>query len=388
MRFDRPASKVVPLAVEPQARPRLPFLPAGEVIAQPRPAEIVEGFAWQGCISVLVAESGIGKTFVLVDIAASVASHRAWHGRAVSGGAAAYVSFEGDALGLRLRALTEAKSVPLDGLFVLRAAEPLSPTVGREGREERSLGELLISESLEGLARDLRDTDQQPIRLLVLDTVRASLAGSEDRSQDVAGYLRAVRRLMTIVPHAAVVLAHHSGWQDGEHKRPRERGSSSWRGNADATHFLEAGEYDAATGTAPLVLSTLKTRDAERLEPLRLVRRRVLLTPLHHDDCRRGAPTSCVIDADTTSRADRLAVEAARSQTIADANDLRVLRAMRDVPAATSVGRLRPYVNLRTNDVAAAVSRLVAGRLAEPGRRGQPFIVTEAGLALLNGESR
>ncbi len=37
------------------------------LMSAPRPVEIIEGVAWAGCLSVLVSESGAGKTFVLLD---------------------------------------------------------------------------------------------------------------------------------------------------------------------------------------------------------------------------------------------------------------------------------------------------------------------------------
>jgi hypothetical protein len=52
----------------------------------PRPVEIVEGVAWANCLSVLVSESGAGKTFVLLDVAATVSSDVPWRGRAVQHG--------------------------------------------------------------------------------------------------------------------------------------------------------------------------------------------------------------------------------------------------------------------------------------------------------------
>jgi hypothetical protein len=94
-----------------------------------------------------------------------------------------------------------------------------------------------------------------------VDTVRASLSGSEDSSEHVSAYLRAVGRVLATVPGAAALLVHHAGWQDGEGKRPRERGSSAWRGNVDGTLYIEAGKYDQEHHERRLILRTLKVRD-------------------------------------------------------------------------------------------------------------------------------
>ena len=114
-------------------------------------------------MTVLVSESGAGKTFVLLDLAAAVSDRQAWHGRAVRPGSVAYVSFEGDALGLRLRALREA-GAPLAELHLLQAREPLSPRVERDGLERPSPGEPAVAGALAELAARLATTGRPPAR--------------------------------------------------------------------------------------------------------------------------------------------------------------------------------------------------------------------------------
>jgi len=363
-------------------QPRLRVFRASEIIETPGPNEIVEAIVWSGCLTVLPAESGAGKTFVLLDLAAAVSAEMLWHQRQTMAGSVLYVSYEGDALGRRLRALRDVQGQRLEHLYIIRASDPLSPRVTREG-EERSIGERTATEAILTLRDELAATERPPLRVVIVDTVRASLAGNEDSSEHVSAYLRAVRRLMAVVPEAGCVLAHHAGWQDGDTQRKRERGSSAWRGNVDATLYLEAGEYDADTGEAPLTLRTLKVRDGEKPGPLHLIRRRVEL-PGEID--RHGQPvTSCVIERDRRSRSDR---DAERAQAEAEAQretDLAVLRAMRDYPAATNINRLRPYVGLRMEAVSEAVARILRAAWAQEGKRGHPFTLTAAGMSALNG---
>jgi RecA-family ATPase len=369
-----------PVAAQP-APTRLTAQRALDLIDAPRPVEIIEGIAWAGCLTVLVSESGAGKTFALLDAAAAVSDDTPWHGRTIQQGSIAYFSYEGDALGLRLRALRDVTGRQLEHLYVVLASDPLSPRVSRDG-EERSIGEIAVVAALETLATDLTAASRPPIVLLVIDTVRASLAGSEDSSEHVAAYLRAVRRIMGRVPRAACILAHHAGWQDGKNQRKRERGSSAWRGNCDATLYLDAGAYNEDRGEAPLTLGALKVRDAERPAPLHLVRRRVELAEMD----RHGGPvTSCVIESDRRSREDRDAERVAKVNATNRELDTAVLRAMRDYPAATSVKRLRPYVSGRLEAVSDAVARLLRAQLAFEGKRGSPYTLTEAGLAILDG---
>ncbi len=124
-----------------------------------------------------------------------------------------------------------------------------------------------MRDALTTLTQELATTARPPIVLVIIDTVRASLAGNEDSSEHVAAYLRAVRRLLLCVPGAAALLTHHAGWQDGDTPRKRERGSSAWRGNVDITLYLEAGDYDPDRGEACLTLRTCRKPATPRTRP-------------------------------------------------------------------------------------------------------------------------
>ena len=365
--------------------PRLRFVSAAAVMAEPRPVDVIEGLAAADRLSVLAGESGAGKTFVLTDAVAHVSSGIPWHGRAVTPGSVAYVSFEGDALGLRLRAVHDVSGHPLEHVHILRASDPLSPRIDRDRIEIPSRGEIDLAAALADLVADLAASDRPPIVLLVIDTVRASLSGSEDSSESVSAYLRVVRRIAAGCPGAATVLVHHTGWQDGEGKRKRERGSSAFRGNVDITAFLEGGTFDADRGEADVTLTTLKVRDAERPPPLRLIRRRVEL----NEDNGHGQPvTSCVIDSDRRSREERDAEQVQEAEASHRETDEQVLKAMRDYPAATSQARLRAYLGIRNETVSEAVARILQTGWAVEGKRGDGYTLTDTGRSRLNGEAK
>ena len=385
---DRPLPRIAgsrPMPVEP-LRPEaiLEFRAAVDVMMDPAPIAIVEGVAWQDSITVHVAESGAAKTFLQIDLAATVAAVdvRTWHGRRVQSGSVAYVSFEGDALSVRLRALVEHADRELDHLHILRATEPLSPRLTRDG-EERSAGEIYLSRQLEALTAVLAERCAPGIVLVVVDTVRASLAGNEDSSEHASAYLRSIRRLMALTPGAAWILAHHAGWQDSDSPRKRERGSSAWRGNCDATLYLEAGAYDTKSGEAPLTLRALKVRDGEPPAPLALIRRRVELAAAATEDLRDGPLTSCIIVADRRSREERDADAAEAAAAKQQAIDLRVLRAIREYPSATNLHALQQYLGLGYPIVRESVTRLLQGDHVLLGARNQPYQVTPSGVQKL-----
>ena len=89
----------------------------------------------------------------------------------------------------------------------------------------------------------------------------------------------------------------------------RERGSSAWRGNCDATLYLEAGKYDPKRGEAQLTLTALKVRDTERPAPLHLVPTLLRYSLLRRGDrvgalraaaaLRKLDPADAALDAET-----------------------------------------------------------------------------------------
>jgi AAA domain-containing protein len=357
------------------------FVAALELAKAPPTRWIVEHVVPAGGVTVLVGESGAGKTFIALGLAADIGAGREWFGLATQRGSVAYVFMEGDAIGLRVQALHE-HGASLEDLFVLRASDPISPRVLRDGLEAPSIGEARITEDLARLAADLGRWGRPPLVALVIDTVRASMTGSEDNSEDVSAYLRAVRRILATIPGAACILVHHAGWQDGETKRKRERGSSAFRGNADGTLYVEVDEEERTDGSAALVIRTLKTRDAERPAPIRVIRQRVNVLGF---DARGNPLTSCVIVRDPRTRMDR---EAAVAAVIASAErelDVRVLRVIRDCPTATSRALIRERVKAGKVAVFDSVARLLDGNLITEGKRGEPFVLTPAGEHLAGG---
>jgi hypothetical protein len=354
---------------------------ACDVISLPRPIAIVEGIAYADRLTVAVAESQVGKTFVALSIAASVSDGIAWHGRSICQGSVLYVDFDGDALGVRLRALRD-RGHRLEHFYRVHGHNPLSPQLTRD-REAPSVGEGELTEALIGLATELARVNRPPIMLVVIDTIRASMIGSEDLSDAVSAYLRAIRRIARCVPGAAFMLVHHAGWQDGVCQRRRERGSSAWRGNTDVTLYLEIDEEGVEADAAPLILSVLKDRDHEKAAPLRLIRRRVELA--ERDE--RGLPvTSCVIERDDRTREDRESQAAMGIRQEAQALDLRVLRAIAERPdVATSQEAIRLILGVRKAVVADSLARLVMSGWALPGPRKQPYTVTDVGRLALQG---
>jgi hypothetical protein len=360
------------------------FRQAADVMTDAPPDAVVEGMFYRERITTIIAESGVGKSFVILGASAAIADPNVskWAGREVLTGSVALILFERDAVGVRLRALAE-EGHDLENVYVLQTADTLSPITNREGLEFPSPGEMAIAADIESLAADLDAKGRPPIVAAVFDTLRAGMTGAEESSRDMSAYLRAVGRVMRPAPKAAVGIVHHTGWQDGDQARMRERGSSALRGNVDVTLTLEVAD-DSDPENVRLVLRVKKNRDEEKAAPLYLVRRRVVLNGFGPNG---RLVTSCVVEPDTSTREGREAERAAKVEAAATADALAVLGAVRDYPEATNIEKLRELLGLKKDRVSSAVRTILARRWAYSGRRGEPYTLTPEGRAALSGRT-
>jgi hypothetical protein len=239
---------------------------------------LIEEVAATRYIVVLVGESGGSKTFVALDLAVCIAAGQHWHGRRVEPGGVLVLLAEGDAIGPRFRAacaglgLTPAQARELPIVFV-RESAILSPVTDRYGTQQDSIDLIRLKATVRAFREQLEARGIR-LRLIIVDTLRATLAGSEDASDNIAGYVNALRAVLADeAPDACAIVTHHSGWGDNEQRttKRRERGSSAIRGNSDCVLLLEKNG-DLGNGEQRLILSTLKCRDGSA-EPRLALRR-------------------------------------------------------------------------------------------------------------------
>ena len=358
------------------------FISAATVAEESAPDCVIEDLLYRGGITVLAGESGSGKSFVILDAGTAVSEGRTWHDRNVTHGSVAYVAFEADALARRLQALRR-QGRGLEDLYILRASDPLSPIVQRDGTELPSIGEQILLDRLSRLQLNLAERGRLPIGVLAIDTVRASLTGSEDSSEHVSAYLRSVRRVLRTLPDAGALLVHHAGWQDGENKRKRERGSSAFRGNVEVTTYLEVTD-DTDITEVRLELKTLKARDSERRVPLRLIRRRI---DLPEYDKFKQPLSSCIIERDARTyeevEAERKAEQEQEFKAEQDELVKKVITVIRD-NQITSQDTLRAYVGCARPKLQMAIARALSEGLATKATQRDSFMLTAAGREYLS----
>jgi hypothetical protein len=203
----------------------------------------VDGLFEMGSHVGVVAPPESGKSLIIANVGACVATGRDFHGRKTKAGLVVYLLGEGfRGMRRRLDALNRRYDLRLfDGAPLLLskcAASLLDPA------EEKK-----VKTALEAAA----EKHGKPLALLIVDTLsRFITPGDESGAPDMGAYFQVVDRLRG---DATAITLHHPG-----HDGTRAPGSSSWRAALD-TEYTLAKQADVVTVTCT------KMKDGDTPQP-------------------------------------------------------------------------------------------------------------------------
>ncbi|SDO19922.1 AAA domain-containing protein [Halomonas shengliensis] len=266
-----------PGAEDRRQRGAFGFIHAAELVANLRPPSwLLRGYLEADSLALVYGEPGHGKSFLAIDMAASIATGTPWHGAETKPGAVFYIAGEGrNGLSRRLKAweMTRGVSLAEGGLFVSQRAAPLD--------DKASAAEVLRA------VEDLAAEAGQAPALIVVDTLARCFGGDENSATDIGAFvanLDALRHRW----NATVLTIHHSGKDAAR----GARGSTALRGAVDA-------EYKVVKDAAGVVtLEAGKMKDADQPER-RAFRLASVELPLVDDD---GEPVVCCVPEPTEAR--------------------------------------------------------------------------------------
>lgn len=217
-----------------------PIRSAEELLLHPpqKPPEIVQGLLHQGCKMVLGGASKSNKTWVLLDLAISVATGAPWWGFSTNQGRVLYINLElGEAFfAERIKLVAVAKNVDLSGTLDVW--------------------------NLRGCAADFDDLLPKIIQragqqysLIVLDPTYKLLGRrDENRAGDIASLLNGVERLAVETGAAIAFGAHFSkGNQALKESMDRIGGSGVFARDPDTILTLTRHEKDGAFTVDPIL---------------------------------------------------------------------------------------------------------------------------------------
>jgi len=194
-----------------------------DLLTEPKPLEwLVENYILQETQVQLVGSSGLGKSFLAIDLALSVATGKQWNSCDVKQGPVAYINAEGHTgFQHRLKGWTIEHQKVKDEYFCLSNG-PV---------------DMMCKYSIKSLTTHL-DKFAAPhnghISLIVLDTLRRNTSGNEDDSKDTSVFINNLEKLCKRYGATGFIIHH-----PGHNNTGRARGSSSQKAALDTVLLLK-----------------------------------------------------------------------------------------------------------------------------------------------------
>lgn len=193
---DSDPSALACLVPPPPVAPRFQLLTSRQVDAMPAMRDLVKGILPAEGIAAIFGPSASGKSFLLLDLLASIATGRDWFGHRVYGTApVVYVGLEGQG-GIRKRKLAlEAKFGPLPDYFhfVLSGGLDLRNATDRAG-----------------LIAAVKATGGEGA-IICIDTLNAAAPGADENSSQDMGAIIGGAKMIQAALGGLVILVHHTG---------------------------------------------------------------------------------------------------------------------------------------------------------------------------------
>lgn len=185
---------------EPTERPM--FSPIGGLVANLRPPSWqIRNVFEQDCLAVLYGEPGHGKSFIAMDMAASIATGTDWHGKKTTQGGVFYIAGEGqNGIARRFKAWSIAHNVDLADAPLAVSSNPIA--IDDEESAYR------VKQAIEAMAKEM----PFPPALIVVDTLARNFSGDENSTKDMNTFVRALDYIRRSKGwQASILVVHHTG---------------------------------------------------------------------------------------------------------------------------------------------------------------------------------
>jgi RecA-family ATPase len=214
------------------------FTGIGELTAKPTPTDWqIKGYFERDKTVLVYGASGVGKSFVIVDMGLSIATGKEWQGHSTKQGAVFYICGEGKS-GIKKRCMAWSikNNVQLDNVpFFVSDSAVILPS----------------KNAIEQLHTDIKNSGHIPT-LIIFDTLARCLDGDENQAKDIGAFIQSVDSIRTTY-NCTILIVHHSG----KDEKKGARGSTSIKGALDTEILL------SKTGEKSFELSVSKQKDHE-----------------------------------------------------------------------------------------------------------------------------
>lgn len=273
-----------------------------DLLARPPAPWQIRGVLRECSVAMLYGRRGSYKSFVALDLGASLAAGVPWQGHeVVQPGLVIYVAAEGGGgMVQRARAWVEQHAITPRSVNMKFVTEPVVMTTDSDDVE------ILIHRIHQAIGwHDEGEIDSEtghvyehprarewPV-LIIIDTVARCFYGDENAPEDMGMFVQTVDRLKMEF-NCSLLLVHHTG-RDEAH----ERGHTSLPGACETIFKLEADDQ-----TDALSFICEKMKDGSEPAPVELVHHQVAVSRRPCDDPNEDL-TSVIIESERTNREER-----------------------------------------------------------------------------------
>jgi archaellum biogenesis ATPase FlaH len=234
-----------------------------------KPDWLIKNIIERGSMNLLFGESGAGKSLFALDWAFCIGNGINWHNHKVKQAAQViYIAGEGHrGLTLRMKALSQKYNEQPENIFF----------------SQRSVNLLDEAEAL-AITKIVDDMSINP-SIIFIDTLHRNMIGDENKSDDMAKFLKCIELLISKTG-CAVMLVHHSGHGD----KTRARGSSAIKAAMDA-------EFCVSKEGMTSIMTCTKSKDFDAGQDIRFGILPVELEgDLYYDDDEQKQITSVYLE--------------------------------------------------------------------------------------------
>ena len=193
-------------------------------------------------VGVLWGAPGVGKSFVAMSMAASVAAGRPWIGRETQAGRVVYVAGEGGLAAVRRRLRAALREWRIDHEEEVIALDVVTP------------GPDLV----EGWEKLVTVIGEPPPKLLVIDTLSRCFVGDENKQEYMGRFVRSLDAMRTLYGDGtAILVLHHTN------KLGKIRGSTVLGGAVDVSWQLTRQRGPRGPDGRGLVMDADKLRERD-----------------------------------------------------------------------------------------------------------------------------
>lgn len=176
---------------------------------------LIQQYLEAGTTGQMFGPSGVGKSFLTLDMGLSVATGKDWNGKPVQQGVV--VNFVGEGhTGVLRRVRAWSQHYEIHNLDLFRLSRL---TVDLYADEQAVIAEIREAEQQTG----------HPCRMILIDTLARHIDGDENSTKDMMAFIKRVDRIRAEFPGSVAMIIHHTGNSEAD----RARGSSSQKAAYD-----------------------------------------------------------------------------------------------------------------------------------------------------------